>query len=71
MGTILARLFGWIAPFFFDFLWGRISAMIAAYKAKKEEDKKVDGSVGKVENGDMKKGLEGTGELEDGVNKNT
>lgn len=45
--------------------------MIAAYKAKKEEDKKVDGSVGKVENGDMKKGLEGTGELEDGVNKNT
>lgn len=70
LGAFFGRILAWIAPLFFTFIWDKIVALILAFKQKKEEDKKVDDSVGKVETGGLESGLEGTGELEDEFNKN-
>jgi hypothetical protein len=75
VGAFFAKIGTWLVsamlPTLLDWIWSKIENWKKNREQKKQEDKKVDDSVGKVEDGDLKEGLEGTDELEDELNRNT
>lgn len=68
--TFLSRILALVSHFFLDWLYARIAKLIVEWRAKKEDEKKVEDAKDKIVNGDLKKGLEGTEELEDHINRN-
>lgn len=53
-----------------DWLYARIAKLIAEWKAKREDEKKVEDAKEKIVNGDLKTGLDGASDLEDHINRN-
>lgn len=69
--TFLSRILALVSHFFLDWLCARIAKLIAEWKAKREDEKKVEDAKEKIVDGDLKKGLEGASDLEDHINRNT
>lgn len=67
MSTILKTILTWLA----ELLWGKLAKWLAEQKDKKENDKKVDDIVDKIESPDLKDQLDGVQDAEDRLNSNT
>lgn len=68
--TFLSRILALVSHFFLDWLYARIAKLIAEWKAKREDEKKVEDAKEKIVNGDLKTGLDGASDLEDHINRN-
>jgi hypothetical protein len=71
MGGIIAWITGTLVPMILNFLWGKWLEERKKQADKDSEDKKVDESTGKAKDPNLGKRLDGTKELEDGMNGHT
>lgn len=70
LAGLLSRFGTWILGFFLDYFVRKIQAVISEWKAKREDEKKVEDAKEKIVNGDLKTGLDGASDLEDHINRN-
>lgn len=72
MAAILAKLGSWVVgtlfPMLLNFLWGKWQGEQKEREEKKKDDKKVDDATEKAKDPDLGKRLDGTKDLEDGIN---
>lgn len=71
IGSVLMKVIAPFLPYLFDWIGKQISTWWENRQKKKADDKRADDSAGKIVNGDLKEGLEGTDELEDEFNRHT
>lgn len=71
MSAILSWIMGTLVPMILNFLWGKWLEEKKKQDEKSADDKKVDESTGKAKDPDLGKRLDGTKELEDGINGHT